>query len=241
MNRFMRTLLLPLLIVALAVPAQAQTAVAKKTEINTSVVARKVTLDRNGVAPPAAFKAVADAIGVKVVVDDAVSQPIDITIRNVTAKTALTAMCESIGCQWTISGDSLSVKPGMAFRVGTYGEFEARREDRVKTAAKAGSALTALKHTLPADMKFDNAPLDVVSKRLSEALGREIKLSCPVPGVAPLTADFGGLTLQEALKVIGETAPRPKGAWRLVVGPQPGDSQTPTIAIMVGPTPAKKK
>jgi hypothetical protein len=218
---------LPLLMLALALPALGQPAAAKK-----------VTLDLNGVAPDAAFKAVADAIGVTVTVDAAVTAPVDITVRNVSAKTALTAMCESIGCRWTVSGGSLTVKAGMDFAVGVVGP---KAGDRAKTAARANSALEVLKQKLPADLKFDNAPLDEVNKRLSEALNREVHLSCKDPDVRTLTMDFSNLTLQAVLQAMGDQEVRPKAAWRLVIGPLPGDTQTPSIAIMVGPKPARKK
>ena len=52
--------------------------------------------------------------------------------------------------------------------------------------------------------------------------------------------DFGDVTLQVALKALGEQESRPKAAWRLTIGPLRGDTQTPTIAVMVGPKLVKK-
>jgi hypothetical protein len=229
MNRTWCAVVLSLLVVTLSAPVLAQDATAKK-----------VTLDLNGVAPAAAFKAVADAIGVSVTVDAAVTDPIDITVRNVSAKTALNAMCESVGCRWTLSGGSISVKAGMAFAVGVYDRAGATSEDRAKGTAAAQAALKALKQPLPADLKFENAPLDVVNKRLSEALDRSVELTCKDPSVQTLTMDFSNRTLQEALKAIGEQEVRPNAAWRLTIGPLPGDTQAPSIAIMVGPKTVKK-
>jgi len=220
---------LSLLVVILAAPALAQDATAKR-----------VTLDLNGVAPAAAFKAVADAIGVSVTVDAAVTDPVDITVRNVSARTALTAMCESIGCRWTISGGSISVEAGMAFAVGVNDAAGAKGRDRAEGAAAAQAALKAVKQPLPADMKFENAPLDVVNRRLSEALNRSVELTCKDPSVQTLTMDFSNRTLQEALKSLGEQEVRPNAAWRLTIGPLPGDTQTPSLAIMVGPKTVKK-
>jgi len=221
---------LSLLVVILAAPALAQDATAKR-----------VTLDLNGVAPAAAFKAVADAIGVSVTVDAAVTDPVDITVRNVSARTALTAMCESIGCRWTISGGSISVEAGMAFAVGVNDAAGAKSRDRAEGAAAAQAALKAVKQPLPADMKFENAPLDVVNRRLSEALNRSVELTCKDPSVQTLTMDFSNRTLQEALKSLGEQEVRPNAAWRLTIGPLPGDTQTPSLAIMVGTRAVKKK
>jgi len=229
MNRFLCSLVVPLCLLAQAAPAFAQ-----------SPAAKKVTLDLNAVAPDAAFKAVGNAIGVTVTVDAAVTTPVDITVRNVSAKTALNAMCESIGCQWTITGGALAVKPITNFAVGVVNEGRAIGADKGKASARAQVVLNALKQKLPADMKFENAPLDEVSRRLSEATGLTVKLTCKDPDVQTLTMDVSNLTLQSALQAMVEQEVRPKAVWRLTVGPLPGDTQTPSIAIMVGPRPAKK-
>jgi hypothetical protein len=150
-------------------------------------------------------------------------------------------MCESIGCQWTMSGGTLSVKAASDSPAGTYRVTGKKGADRANVVMRTKPALAALKQTLPADMKFDNAPLDEVSTRLSDAIGLTAKLSSTDPEVKTLTADLGGLTLQGALKAIGEGAAGLRGGWRLTIGPPAGDDQSPTIAIMVGSRPAKKK
>jgi hypothetical protein len=229
MNRTWCAVVLSLLVVTLSAPALAQDATAKK-----------VTLDLNGVAPNAAFKAVADAIGVTVTVDAAVTEPVDITIRNVSARTALNAMCESIGCQWSLTGASLLVKPQTSFAIGVVQhDVRVASVDKDKASARAQVVLKAFKQKLPSDMKFENAPLDTVNKRLSEALNMNVQLACKDAGVQTLTMDFSNRTLQEALTSLGEQEVRPNAAWRMTIGPLPGDTQTPTIAIMVGPKTAK--
>jgi type II secretory pathway component GspD/PulD (secretin) len=230
MNRTLCAVLLSLFVLTLHAPALAQNATAKK-----------VTLDLNGVAPAAAFKAVADAIGVSVTVDAAVTDPVDITVRNVSAKTALNAVCESIGCRWTLTGKTLVVTPETAVKVGVVMRGE-RGAAVDKTAAKARAqvVLAAFKQKLPSDMNFENAPLDVVNKRLSEALNMNVQLTCKDATVQTLTLDFSDRTLQEALKSLGEQEVRPNAAWRMTIGPFPGDTQTPSIAIMVGPKTVKK-
>jgi hypothetical protein len=230
MNRTWHAVVLSLLAVTLSAPALAQDATAKK-----------VTLDLNGVAPAAAFKAVADAIGVSVTVDAAVTDPVDITVRNVSARTALTAMCESVGCRWALSGGSLAITAGTDVAAGRiYAVSSGPGKDRAKVASTQ-VVLNALKQKLPADMKFENAPLGEVGKRLSEALNLNVQLACKDASVQTLTMDFGNLTLQEALRALGERETRPEAAWRLTIGPLPGDTETPSIAIMVGSRPAKKK
>ena len=229
MNRTWPAVVLSLLVVTLSAPALAQDATAKK-----------VTLDLNGVAPAAAFKAVADAIGVSVTVDAAVTDPVDITVRNVSARTALNAMCESVGCRWTLSGGSLAVRAGTDAAAGTlYAVSSGKGVNRAKVA-RTQVVLDALKQKLPSDMKFKNAPLDEVNLRLSEALKMTVQVACKDTSVQTLTMDFSNRTLQEALKTLGEQEVRPNAAWRLTIGPLPGDTETPSIAIMVGPKQAKK-
>jgi hypothetical protein len=230
MNRTLRATLLSLLVVTLSAPAFAQDATAKK-----------VTLDLNGVAPAAAFQAVAEAIGVSVTVDAAVTDPVDITVRNVSAKTALNAVCESIGCRWTLTGNTLVVKPEAAVKVGVVMRGErGAAVDKTKAKARAQVVLATFKQKLPSDMNFENAPLDVVNKRLSEALNMNVRLTCKDATVQTLTMDFSDRTLQEALKSLGEQEVRPNAAWRMTIGPLPGDTQSPSIAIMVGPKTVKK-
>jgi hypothetical protein len=227
---------LPLLLLATpAAPALAQDALAKR-----------VTIDVNAATPVSVFTAVATASGAHftVTVDPAVTDPVDITVRNVSVKTALNAICESIGCQWTLTGSTLVVKPkpqsAMMIGVVQPAGRGAGSEKSKAAAARAQVVLDALKQKLPADLKFENAPIEVVNARLSDALKMKVELACKDPNVKAITMDFGGLTLQSALQALGEQEGA-SGPWRLTVGPQPGDTQTPSIAIMVAPKSAKKR
>ena len=235
MTRALPALLLSVLLVAPAAPAFAQDALAKK-----------VTIDVNAASPGSVFTAVATASGAgfTVTVDPAVTEPVDITVRNVSVKTALNAICESIGCQWTLTGSTLVVKPkpqsAMMIGVVQPAGSGAGAEKSKAAAARAQAVLDALKQTLPADLKFEGAPLETVNARLSDALKMKVELTCKDPSVKTLTMDFGGLTLQSALQALSQREGA-QGPWRLTVGPRPGDPQTPTIAVMVGPRPSKKK
>lgn len=226
MKRTLRAMILPLLMVTWASPAQAQ-----------DPLAEKVTVDLNGVAAFEAFKAVASAMGVGVTVSPSVTDPVNIAVRNVTARTALNAMCESIGCRWNLADGILVVKPVRDSAADT--QQKVRVEGRATT--ESGKAvLEAFKRTLPGDMKFDNAPLEEVSRRLTESVGLPVKLVCKDPDVKTLTMDLSGLTLASALEAIGDAEGRPSASWQITVGPAHGDSKSGGIAIMVGPKQAKK-
>jgi hypothetical protein len=230
MTRLTSVLTAAFIVGVLAAPALAQ-----------DVLAKRISLDLKGVAPAQAFKAVADAVGVNVSIDTAVTAPVDILVRGVSAKTALNVMCESVGCRWTLAAGTLSIKPVVQFSAtvawdtaGTTAQGEAKLK-------RTQTLLDAMKQKLPADMKFENAPLDAVSTRLSEALSLHVQLTCKDPSVRTLTMDFSNLTLQSALQAIATQEDRPKAAWQLMIGPLPGDTQTPSIAIMVGPRGQKKR
>ncbi len=218
MNRAFPVLLLTVLLAATASPALAQ-----------DLESKKVTLDLNAVAPADAFKAVADAIGVSAAVDASLTMPVDIAVRNVTARTALNAMCESIGCSWELTSARLVVQASGS---------AASKAGRVYVGGKAATpeaqaVVDAFRKELPPGLRFENAPLAEVGRRLSDVLGMAVRLTCRDSSVTTLTMDFSGLTLQSALQHIGDGEERPKAVWQLVVGPAPG-AKSPQIAIAVG-------
>lgn len=103
---------------------------------------------------------------------------------------------------------------------------------------EAQAVVDAFRRELPPGLRFENAPLAEVGRRLSDVLGMAVRLTCRDPSVTTLTMDFSGLTLQSALQQIGDREERPKASWQLIVGPAPG-AKAPQIAVAVGP--AKKK
>ena len=230
MTRLIRCVVAAMAIGSMAAPALAQ-----------DVLAKRVSLDLKGVAPAQAFMAVADAVGLKVALDAAVTAPVDILVRDVSARTALNVMCESVGCRWTLAAGTLSIKPIVQYSATVAWDTAGTTEQSKARLKRTQVLLDAMKQKLPADMKFENTPLDAVSKRLSEALGLHVQFTCKDPGVQTLTMDFSNLTLQSALQAIGAQGDRPKAAWQLMIGPLPGDTQTPSIAIMVGPKGQKKR
>ena len=226
MNRIAAVLPLVLLLGASVAPARAQDA-----------TARRVTLDLNGVAPFAAFKAVASAIDVGVTVSPAVKEPVNIAVNNVTARTALNAMCESIGCRWAIANDVLAVTAAPQSEPNRLGKVYVTGT----APTKEGQAVVqAFNQELPAGLNFVNAPITDVGARLSEALGVPVKLTCTDMAVTTLTMDFSGLTLTSALQAIGDRETRPKASWQLAVGP-PSGSTKPMVAVRVGPGKAEKR
>ena len=217
MNRTALVLVLAAGLAFAALPATAQDALSKR-----------VSLDLKAMAPADAFKVIGDSVGMKVTVDAALTAPVDILVKNVTAKTALNTICESIACYWTISSNVISVKPRGGTSVsGTVNFGDAKSE---KARAIADRLQASFKRTLPDGMKFENTPLAEVSARLSAALDLKIELTSADPNRSTLTADFSHKSLLDALK--GAFPPGDHAnTWRIAISARDGDSKSPTIML----------
>jgi hypothetical protein len=184
-------------LVAFSLPAVAQDALSKQ-----------LSLDLKAMAPSEAFKVIANSIGYTVNVDPGVTTPVDIVIPHVTARTALTAICESIGCRWETTGTVIIIKrlepgdtPGAAKRIA------AGAQRRPATSGATSEAVSEFKRkletVLPADMKFENTPMTVVADRLTQATGISVSFVGKKTGQT-LTADLANKTLTAALKTLSE-------------------------------------
>ncbi len=219
MNHWIRFVMSCAIAAALVAPVAAQDPLAKR-----------VSLDLKAMAPADAFAALASSAGLKVAVDPAVTAPVDIVVRNVTARTALTTMCESIGCVWTVAAGTLSIKPAGAPESSVKATFAVRRQ----SSAEVNRILELFKKPLPADMKFEHAPLAKVSERLSQALGIRVVLSSDDPALQQVTIDFSQTTLEAGLKKIAELA---SGQYRLTArlgAESSGKEPSVLISIHIG-------
>ena len=209
----------------LAMPAAAQDPLAKR-----------VSLDLKAMAPADAFAALASSAGLKVTVDPGVTEPVDILVRNVTARTALTTMCESIGCTWTIAAGTLSVKPARS-----RAAVDMRGYMVTASSEQVNRIVELLKKSLPAGTTFENAPLDQVSDRLGQALGIKLVLSSKDPGLQRISFDFSNKTLADGLRDLAgmvSTAAQFRIGLTLDVDP---DGKGPRKAVMISIAPRVKE
>jgi len=228
MIRINRPLVVALLVCAIPIAAAAQ-----------NTFAKRVSLDLKAMPPAEAFKVLADAVGTKVTVDPAVTAPVDILVRNVSARTALNTICESIGCRWTTDADGIAVKP-LGGPDGVRGRVSVERTRRFRVSVD--HLRSVLNQPLPPEMKFENAPLATVGARLSEALKSRVTISCGDPAMQTITADFSNRTLQAAIKDLlaqsepasGGSTPKKKAAsWRVTISDL-DDADATTIAVVIG-------
>ncbi len=222
--------------------------IAIATVLVASVVAqdalsKRVSLDLKAMTPADAFAALASSAGLKVVVDPAVTAPVDILVRNVTARTALTTMCESIGCEWTVAGGTLSIKPLRAEERGVGRAVVARDKagNVVSSSIESSRLRELMTKPLPAGLQFEKAPLATVSERIGQALGLRITLSTTDPALKTVTIDFSGKSLMAGLKELAGFA---TGDSRLALGidwDSTGKELSPSIMISIGKPSRVKK
>ncbi len=115
-------------------------------------------------APADLFDTFAKMFRAEAVVDPAVREPVSIELHNVRARTLLDAICESIGCRW-------SLEPGNPPKL------------RV-TAAPAGGGPEAKPATLdePIDLKVTDADVRDVLRTFAEMLGVKAAVDPEVKG-----------------------------------------------------------
>jgi type II secretory pathway component GspD/PulD (secretin) len=222
MNRTAKLLLVVLL--AGAVPAAAQ-----------DWLGKRVSLDLKGMAPAEAFKVLADAVGTKVTVDPAVAASVDILVRNVSARTALTTICESIGCRWTADAAGITVRPVADVRVRVARADRAADPKVVRRVEVAERLRAAIKQPLPDGFVCQDMPLATFSEKVSEALKMKVVISTDDPAMQTVTGDFSHMTLQAVVKRLAGQ----EGDRRVTV--RLGITEGSTVAIMVGKGPAKRK
>jgi type II secretory pathway component GspD/PulD (secretin) len=156
---------------------------------------KRVSIDVNTVAPQEVFDSLARSLNCEAAVDPQVQQPVTLRVVNVSARTALSAICESIGCRYRLDGKKLVIEPLLP-----------KTKDKVLASRiQASQLLQNLKRPMPQGMRFDNAPLSSVLAAISDASGFEITVE-PIEADKKVTVDLSGQTFQEALKKVIELA-----------------------------------
>jgi hypothetical protein len=203
-----------------------------------SALNKRVSLDLKAMAPPDAFKVIATAIGYTAEVAPDVATPVDIVVGNISARTALNTICESIGCTWQASGTVIHVeKTGHGTTVVTRGTAQRANEVEARSAGIV-ELRRLMDQVLPADMKFDHAPLAEVAARLSKATGFEITLMGTRPDET-FSADLGGRPFSAALKTIREQLDGTV-ATGIMIG-RNGPGTPPSIKILMKPVVRKPR
>jgi hypothetical protein len=177
----------------------------------------KTTIDVNAAAPRDVFTSISKRLGSKLAIAPEITQPLTMHLENVTVRTALTALSETLGCRWVIDGDVLHVEPassaqhspsrvpgglgsGLGGGVGGglgggIGEGVAGDRNWNADIQKRYGRKTS------AGFRFDNVPLSTIMNELGKVAGMEISVANPDPA-RHITIDLSNRSVGEALRLI---------------------------------------
>ncbi len=178
-------------------------------------LAKRVSIDVNMVSPQEVFGLLASSLDCEVSVDPGVQRLVTLRVVNVTGRTALSVICESIGCQYRLEGKRLVIEPlrqkakggGLKSGITTEQVRQARIEadQLLQSRMTPEQLLQNMKKRLPQGLRFENAPLSSVLEAISKASGVEITAE-PAWGMNMVTADVSGQPLMEGLKQVLKSA-----------------------------------
>lgn len=207
----MRTLVAALMAL-LAVGATPRTALAEEADR----LRESVFLDVVDAKPSAVFASLAERLQAKLELDPEVSATIDIRLQGVRLQTALAAICDTIGCRWSLRpGDPLRlviapapIEPRGAPEPRPTAALDRARAGLEETftielrAARAADVLGSFAHVLRVRLAIDPALLDAeVTLDLEERPVREaLDAVCAQIHCDWMLADDGGPSLRLALR-----------------------------------------
>ncbi|MBE3110569.1 MAG: hypothetical protein IMZ46_08675 [Acidobacteria bacterium] len=155
-------------------------------------------------ATPAAdvFRHIISVLGLELQLDANVDGPVTIWVKDVSARTALNVVCESLGCQWRVVGKRLVVG-GSDSKIKWAGLATKDAAGRKKFVAM--DLRSHLTKPLPVDMQFQDVPVSTVLRAISEVAGLEITADEPLASTH-VTITASSKTVEDALEAVIEQA-----------------------------------
>jgi hypothetical protein len=153
-----------------------------------------VTVDVTDVKPRVVFDQLASETGCAITVSPFVWKHVTLQVENATVAEVLASICPQIGCKYILNENHLTIRPYTIidkWQDNRWEEFNKKIEQRNKI----------LQSSLCESMVFEDVPLSAVLKEISKAIGLTIK-PWKDEGNRMVTIDVGGMTANEALKVI---------------------------------------
>lgn len=163
---------------------------------------RTTTIDVSAAVPRDVFASLSRLLGCELDIASGIQKPVTMHLENVTVRTALTALSENLGCQWSIAGNTLRVQPvesgkpgqlgGMAVIVPGRSDFVAKTEyDRIQQC------------TTPSDFRFENESLGSVMGALGKVCDLDLQIGQPEKA-HKVSLDLSNQKFLAALKIIFE-------------------------------------
>jgi hypothetical protein len=195
-----------IIVAALASPAVAQ--------LNLDL---KTTIDVNAAAPRDVLTSISKRLGFKLAMAHEITQPVTMHLENVTMRTALTALSETLGCRWIVEGNVLHVETasstqhgpssvpggiGSGLGGGVGGGLGSGIGEGVAGNRNWNADIqTRYERRTPAGFRFGDVPLSTIMNELGKVAGMEISVANPDPA-RHMTIDLSNRSVGEALRLI---------------------------------------
>jgi type II secretory pathway component GspD/PulD (secretin) len=175
---------LPLFALTVATTILSLLALPGSARADGEVLDRRVNVTLADSAPDQAFQGLATMIGLDSVVEPGVNGKVTVRLQNVRMRTVLDAVCESIGCSWSVTGNpaKLHILP---------------------LAAKPSSKVLALKE--PIDLKVTGANVRELLQTFGQILGVETEIDPRITGKVSLELEHNpcGEAFDKACAAVG--------------------------------------
>ncbi|HEX2644784.1 MAG TPA: hypothetical protein VHU81_17435 [Thermoanaerobaculia bacterium] len=172
---------------ALSCLALAPAAVWAETDLGAKIALKVEKAD-----PQEVLKTFGQIMSVPVDVDPTLRQPVSIRLEQVTVRTALNAVCESVGCDWRLEGGKLKVTA------------------QPKAPAEPSSPPSLEK---PIDIKITDANLREVLATVAQILSYDLALDPAIQGKITLSIENQGLR-----SVLDTICAQAACRWRVIEG-----------------------
>jgi hypothetical protein len=179
---------------------------------------RRTTIEVDSASPRDVFGSLARTLGCDLAMAPEIKQPVTMRLTNVTVRTALNAISESIGCHWRVQGTLLQVDLGNAGSGGVVGGVRGGVVGGVPGGVVGGvpggvvggvpggvvggvDFKQRLERKTPPNFRFENALIGDVMI----ALGKIADLETRMEGSAAdrrITVDLGDCTVLAAFRII---------------------------------------
>jgi hypothetical protein len=185
----------------------------------------KTTIDVNAAAPRDVFTSISKRLGSQLVIAPEITQPVTMHVENVTVRTALTALSETLACRWVVEGNVLHVETassaqhvpsrvpggmGSGLGNGLGGGVGSGAGGGLGSGIGGGVAgdrnwnadvQKGYGRRTPAGFRFDNVPLSTIMNELGKVAGMEISVANPDPA-RHMTIDLSNRSVGEALRLL---------------------------------------
>jgi hypothetical protein len=200
---------------------------------------RRTSIDVNAAAPKDVYGSLARSIGCELSIAPEILTPVTMHISNLSARTALNALSESIGCRWSIEGKTLRVelagnrKSGSG---GVIGGVPGGKSGGVVGGVPGGGVgneefKQRLDRKTPPNFHFENKPVSEIMNALGKIADLELRVEGPA-AEERVALDLSNLSILAALRtvqqqhglkqsvIVGASLPGEKNKFDFMIGPQ---------------------